>query len=146
MDTGTLSLSGFFALRKLTGPSERDVAATFQRMAEVLGRFDEAARLRFQIVSDQPVPEEQPSFWSLEVGPQGSEASAQRIDRPDFEVITTAETWWRIADGTLAPLRAFLQGQMRVRGNVEIGKRILSRLSSGKEGSTAERQPPWPKP
>ena len=33
----------------------------------------------------------------------------KKADKPDFEIITTEETWLQIANGVLSPLRAFLQ-------------------------------------
>jgi putative sterol carrier protein len=48
----------------------------------------------------------------------------------DFEIITTPETWIEIARGALAPLEAFTNGRMRVRGDIKVGQAIMHRLSS----------------
>jgi putative sterol carrier protein len=47
------------------------------------------------------------------------------VERPDVEIITRAETWWEIADGRLSPLEAFVKGRLRVRGKIELAKRIF---------------------
>jgi putative sterol carrier protein len=53
----------------------------------------------------------------------------------DFEVITSPETWLAIAGGGLAPLDAFTGGQMRVRGDIDLGRRAMTYLAAG-EGRT----------
>jgi putative sterol carrier protein len=117
--------NSYFTLRKLRAPIERDLGATFQRMAELLERSEEPARVQFRILDG-----EKQLYWWLELGSTACRSHAEKDERPDFEIITKAETWWQIAEGLLAPLRAFTQGKMRVRGDIELGKRILQRLAS----------------
>ena len=117
--------NGYFTLRKLRAPLEKDLEMTFQRMAELLKKSEEKARIQFRITDG-----EQESYWGLELGPTACRVHTKKAERPDFELITDAETWWQIAEGLLAPLRAFTQGKMRVRGDLELGKRILQRLAS----------------
>jgi putative sterol carrier protein len=118
-------MNSYFRLRSLTGPTERDLGTTFQRMAELLEGSDERARLQFRILNGG-----RQLGWCLELAPQACQVRAEIIDHPDFEIITKAETWWQIAGGLLSPLRAFTQGKMRVRGNIELGKRLLQQLAS----------------
>jgi Putative sterol carrier protein len=117
-------MNSYFTLRSLMGPTEKDLGTTFQRMAELLEGSDEPARVQFRILNG-----EKQLCWCLELGPKACHVRAKSIDHPDFEMITNAETWWQIAEGSLSPLRAFTQGKMRVRGNIELGKRILKRLA-----------------
>jgi len=117
--------NGYFTLRKLRAPLEKDLEMTFQRMAELLKKSEEKARIQFRITDG-----EQESYWGLELGPTACRVHTKKAERPDFELITDAETWWQIAEGLLAPLRAFTQGKMRLRGDLELGKRILQRLAS----------------
>jgi putative sterol carrier protein len=100
-------------------------------MAESLTGSEEDARIQFRILEGT-----QELSWHLDLTSKGCQVRAERIFRPDFEIITKAETWKQIALGSLSPLRAFIQGKMRVRGNIELGKRFLQRLasSSDKEG------------
>jgi putative sterol carrier protein len=118
-------MNSYFTLRSLTGPTERDLGSTFQRMAELLGGSDERARIQFRILNGA-----RQLCWCLELAQQVCQVRTEIIDHPDFEIITKAETWWQIAGGSLSPLRAFTQGKMRVRGNIELGKRLLQRLAS----------------
>jgi putative sterol carrier protein len=96
-------------------------------MAELLhaNAADEAARLQFRIVDG-----EAQSVWTLASVRKRWQVGEEEIEKPDFEIITDAETWWQVADGKLSPFRAFLQGKMRVLGDFELGKRVLRRISA----------------
>ena len=48
----------------------------------------------------------------------------QGTNRPDFEIITKEEVWWQIAEGSLAPVRAFYENKMGLRGNILLGERL----------------------
>ena len=117
----------YFTLRKLTAPTQKHLGKTFQRMAELLQESgaDESARLQFRILSG-----EKQSFWTVARARARWQVGEKEIKRPDLELITDAETWRAIADGKLSPFRAFLQGKMRVRGDIDLGKRVLGRIAA----------------
>jgi putative sterol carrier protein len=123
-------------IRDLTEPGKNDVDHTIRRMAELLGETEERGWIQFRIKDG-----EEWKYWCLELGPEGCKAHAGRVTRPAFEVvtptfelITPAGTWWQIAKGSIAPLEAFGEGKMRIRGNVELGKLLLKRLASSEGG------------
>jgi putative sterol carrier protein len=120
-------MNAYFTLRKLTGPSGNDVSTTFNRMAELLKGTEDEGKFQFQITTD-----DKPSYYVVEVNKKTSLVKTVKNDKPDFEIITDADTWWQIADGALSPLRAFLEHKIRVRGNLPLGKKILMSLSSPK--------------
>lgn len=137
-----MEMNSYVTLRKLTEPTEkereptdRELDATFQRMAELLEGADEEVRVQFQIFSG-----EKQLLWYLEPVEQVYQVRAERVDHPEFEIITKSETWWQIAQGSLSPLRAFIQGKMRVRGNIELGKRLLKQLASPEDLSDESRE------
>lgn len=125
-------MNSYFTLRPLANSIETDLDTTFQRMAEFLTEPEETARIQFRILEGM-----QESCWYLDLTSKGCQMHAERIAHPDFEIITKAETWKQIAGGSLAPLRAFTQGKMRVRGNIDLGKRVFQRLASS-EGLSGE--------
>lgn len=115
-------------VRPLANSTETDLDTTFQRMAEFLTAPEEDiqdARVQFRILEGA-----QELCWHLDLTPKGCQVRAEKISRPDFEIITKAETWKQIALGSLSPLSAFTQDKMRVRGNIELGQRLLRRLAS----------------
>jgi putative sterol carrier protein len=127
----------YFSLHKLTGPSRKSLGETFHRMAELLheNAADEAAHLQFRILDG-----DRSSVWTLASVRKRWQVGEEEIKKPDFEIITDAETWWQVADGKLSPFRAFLQGKMRVRGDVELGKRVLARISTSAALSVSAEQ------
>ena len=128
-------INSYFTLRRLTESTERDLDKTFQRMIELLEDSEESARIQFQIIRDT-----QPLCWCLELERRSCRVTREKIEHADFEIITKAKTWWQIAEGSLAPLRAFTQGKMRVRGNIELGQRVLKQLASSKDSSDEWRK------
>src|SRR5215470_12584413 len=120
-------VDAYFSLHKLTGPTRKSLGETFHRMAELLHEHaaDESGHLQFRILSG-----ETESVWTLAAVRKRWQVGEEEMEKPDFEIITDPETWWEIADGRLSPLRAFLQGRMRVLGNFELGKRVLARISA----------------
>jgi len=118
-------MNSYVTLRNFTEPRESELGAVFQRMAEFLGEPEEQARVQFRILSG-----EEPLYWSLELEKKACEIRAERMDKPDLEIITRAETAWKIASGSLSPLEAFVQGKMRIRGDIELGRRLLKQLTS----------------
>jgi putative sterol carrier protein len=120
-----MSVDSYVKLRSLTERRESDLDGTFQRMAELLDKTGEHALLQIRVLND-----EKHLHWCLELDEQGSRVRTELVQHPDFEVVTRAETWWQIAEGSLSPLEAFTRGKMKVRGDVELGKRILRRLAA----------------
>ena len=120
-------VDAYFSLHKLTGPTRKSLGETFHRMAELLheNAADESGHLQFRILDG-----DRSSVWTLASVRKRRQVGEEEMEKPDFEIITDAETWWQVADGKLSPFRAFLQGKMRVLGNLELGKRVLARISA----------------
>jgi putative sterol carrier protein len=120
-------MNAYFTFRPLTGHSGKDLGATFKHMGELIKGAEGSGKLQFQIVSD-----DQPSYWVIDVSNKNAHAKEGKVDKPDFEIITTAETWGLIAAGSLSPLRAFVDRKIRVRGNLSLGKDLLMRIAEKK--------------
>ena len=60
--------------------------------------------------------------------PDGCQEYEAETERPDLEIITDAETWTAIAEGKAAPLEAFGQGKVRVRGDIELARHFVRRV------------------
>ena len=117
-------MQNYVTLQRLSAPTTSDLGKTFDRAAEILTRSKEEATIQFRLVGETP------TCWTISLGGKGAKAVADKpVTKPDFEIITSTETWAQIADGALAPLRAFTQGKMRVRGDIELGEKLLKRLS-----------------
>ncbi|HVI43745.1 MAG TPA: SCP2 sterol-binding domain-containing protein [Chitinophaga sp.] len=115
--------NAYFTLQNLTGPTSKDISTTFQRMSELIRDDGEPGQLLVQIL-DGP----ESSHWTITISQDGTRLTTEKNEHADFEIITTADTWWQIATGTLSPLKAFLQGDLRITGDYQWGKKILQQL------------------
>lgn len=115
----------YVTIRSLLGRKKGDVAGTFERLAELLKDSPDNGSIQFRIVD-----KDQPQYWNLRLDAQGCTVHFDRVDKPDLEIITIAETWLQIAGGKLSPLVAFARGKMRIRGDEKLGKRLLTQLAS----------------
>lgn len=112
-------------LQKLTEPTRPELATTFNRVAEILAKAPKGRQLQlqFSILDDDT---EEPTAWTVAIDKKDDGKAAQGpSEQADVEIITRAETWWEIAEGRLSPLKAFVSGRLRVRGNIELAKRIF---------------------
>lgn len=116
--------SNYFTLKKLTGPQQNTAESTFKKMEAALQSGEIAGKFQFQILKG-----DEPSFFYFDARKTGAKLNLKKADKPDFEIITTEETWLQIANGVLSPLRAFLENKMRVRGKVELGEMFLKQFS-----------------
>ncbi len=112
----------------LTTVASSQLAASFDRMAESLKGASFSGIARFTLVGD---PQTQSFTISLQERSAKVESDAKSpSEKVDIEIITTPETWLAIAEGKLAPLDAFTQGKMRVRGDYKLGQRIMKQLAA----------------
>ena len=116
-------MDSYVRLQKLTEPTRPALAATFDRVAEILGETQKRPlQLQFSLVDGGT---EESVAWTVAVDKDGGKAAQRASKKPDVEIITREETWWEIANGELPPLEAFVSGRMRVRGNIGLAKRIF---------------------
>lgn len=120
----------FVKFKNLTR-SNRDLDGTFQQMGKLLEKCHLKAKLQFRIIDG-----EEAQYFSLDVSNNNSKVQNKAVEKFDFEVITTEDTWWQIASGTLAPLQALGNGQLRFRGDIAIGQRVMRHLAGA--GSVVE--------
>ncbi len=115
-----------FRLRNVTQDSpEEGLDGSFRRMAQALATYETPITFQVQLLDG-----ETSQSWCLELTPNGSTVQAEKRDHPDFELMTHVHTWREIIAGSLAPFEAFVQGQMRVRGDVKLGRRLLRQIAS----------------
>ena len=101
-----------------------DVSGSVDRFGELLSSFGQSVSIGLQLTGDPP------QYWGLQVSAEGSRV-AQQPDgsaQPDIEIITDKQTWSRIAEGTLAPLTAMIEGTMRFRGDVVLASQVVHQM------------------
>lgn len=119
-------MRGYALVRSLTDANGSDAEETVRRLAAEMTDAGESGSLRLSLGGHEEGAERRAWMLSLdggdaEVGANGSSA--------DVELLTALETFQRMADGSYSPVQAFLDGKLRVRGDVSLGKRILRHLA-----------------
>ena len=89
-------MDSYVKLRSLTERREQNLGDTFQRMAEHLGKTGEHALLQIRILSG-----DQHLYWCLELDEHGTQVRAEKVDHPDFEIVTRATSGSMMQTGPL---------------------------------------------
>ena len=110
-------------LPKLSEAGDKDVAGSVNRFGELLGNRAEPVSVGFHLTGDGE------RYFGMRVGPQGLHVDdATKADQPDFEIVTSEQTWRGIAQGEVSPLDAMARGQLRFRGDVVLASRVVREL------------------
>jgi putative sterol carrier protein len=99
------------------------LAESFKQVASALSKSKRSGTIQFTIDDGGKV-----RHWSLGMSAAGCEAMETAVERPSLEIITDARTWTEIATGRIAPLEAFGQGKVRVRGDIELALLLARRV------------------
>jgi putative sterol carrier protein len=114
----------FARLQNMVADREAEIGPTFQTLGSRLRDSGESCSIQFQII-DADTPRQ----WHLTIEPGSSQLAEGQTDSPDLDILTDSDSWWAIATGSLSPIEAFLGGRMRIRGDVELGKRLLAEVA-----------------
>jgi putative sterol carrier protein len=117
----------FAVIKDLTGSGRNDLPKTFERLAELLGESGIRGSLQVQVLEDEAGKKK--SYVNVKLGTGQPQSSTRALAKPNVELITRPETWMEIAGGRLAPIEAFLQGRMRVRGNTMLALKMLKHVA-----------------
>lgn len=109
---------------------ESDFGMIFKRLVSLLENSGESGRIQFEIGSG-----EERQYWSLELKEKACKISEGKIEKPNFEVLGRAKTLLQVAEGNISPIIAIGRGKMRVRGDIEFGRRLYKLLAAD-EGRT----------
>jgi putative sterol carrier protein len=118
----------FAKLKKLVETGEDDLEKSVSRLADVLKSSGEQAELQVDIVRGRTTKR-----WTVSLEPKSAAALEKAARRPDLWILVSQGTWQQIAEGALSPVDAFLSGELRIRGDTELARRLLKRAGDGGE-------------
>ena len=98
------------ALATLVGPSERKASVTLS-LGNPVGREN----------------------WNFQLSPRGCSVTEGEAPGADLEVVLRDHTWLEIVSGETSPIAAFLEGKLRVRGDVALARDLVERLKASGE-------------
>lgn len=115
-------------LPRLRRDPDEDTERSIISLAGGLGPATEPASMSLQIHGDTAA-----RYWRIQIGPDGAKAIEEGAepsltDPVDVEIITREETWRLIADGTASLVDAWVDGQLRFRGNIVVLYRLVRQL------------------
>jgi len=126
-------LPQYAKVRLLSGQPEPEIEGTLRKLAERLSKSGEKGSLGVRLVGDH-----EREVWFVDF--RKPEPRVERVADPagnyrepiDFEVITRPDTWRGIASALLSPIEAFLRGELRLRGDAELAKKVVQKLATSK--------------
>ncbi|MEE8155232.1 MAG: SCP2 sterol-binding domain-containing protein [Phycisphaerales bacterium] len=104
----------------LLGEKRTAISGSFKRIAVALGKSKRISSIQFTIFEGRKTRR-----WCLALTPCGCEVTEAAMERPDLEILTDAKSWADIAGGKVAPLEAFGQGKIRLRGDVQLARMLV---------------------
>jgi hypothetical protein len=114
---------GYAVLPDLAEATGGDLDRVIGRLAEAIGQMGETGTVRLRF-SPAPQAGERRSYV-LHL----AAADLDGASRNQVELLLAPATLMMIASGAYSPVRAFLDGKLRVRGDVDLAKRVLRHLA-----------------
>lgn len=126
----------FIKLRNLTVSDDEPIEDIVNRVAEEFRGMSGAATFELRLI-DAGGTKARTSF-SVHLAHAVPAVHPHSAQKPDFVAITTPQAFRRMVGGTYSPFQAYLDGNLKVHGNGEIGRKIVGHLrpSPATGGST----------
>jgi putative sterol carrier protein len=114
----------FAKFKKLAKRGQHELKPPFDRLAKLLKSSGEVAEVQFDIIDGRTT-----HAWSFSLEQKTATASNKAVPHPDVRLIVSRRTWQEIAEGNMSPLGAFLSGKLRIRGDIELARRLYKRVA-----------------
>lgn len=121
-----VSAESYVKIRKLTVNRGEPVEDIIQRAAEHLSTLSEKAVIQIRVIGGDTGAK---VVHSVHLTPAGAFLHADNTQAPSLVVITTVDMFHRMAEGSYSPVQAYLDGKLKLQGNVELGKRMILHLA-----------------
>ena len=123
-----MTTAAYPTLRPLTEASETSVEAILATVADRLRGFAENTTVELRVLPNGDAGGTR-AVHTLRLTGDDASVHSGAAAKPALVAITTLDTFHRMADGTYAPVQAFLDGKLRLGGNVDLGRRIIDHLA-----------------
>ena len=127
-----MSEESYIRLRDLGMKAGESVKDVIQRNLSQLRGLNEKAVVQLRITGlDKQTPER----YSIALTPSGASLQTQDFPKPTLAAILSSDTFTRIANGSYSPVQAYVDGKLKLIGNVDVGKRLIRHMAGS--GTTA---------
>jgi hypothetical protein len=114
-------------LRKLVNSDDEPIEDIVIRAAHELSGLGEEAIIELRLIGGEN--SSSVARFTVRLSHEGASLLARHVQNPAFLAITTDETFREMVDGSYSPFSARLDGKLNVRGNVELGRKVLGSLA-----------------
>lgn len=130
-----MSNESFIKLRKLTTRDDEPIEAILERGVSYLQGLKEKATLQLRISGVGDKRGSSTHFILLTPSGSSLQTGAVADTKPTLVAIINSEAFYRVAEGSYSPVQAYLDGKLKLLGNVNVGKRLITHLAGS--GTTA---------
>jgi len=116
----------YIKLRNLTTKQNEPVKDIIQRGIQEVQGLAEKAIIQFHVTR---TPSAKAETYSVALTPSGAALRPDNSTKPTLVVMLAYDTFYKIANGSYSPLQAFLDQDLRIVGNADIGKKIIAKLA-----------------
>lgn len=127
-----MATDSYIKLRKLTTSTDDPIEDILRRgMTELRGLVAKAT-VELRLIGDAGPGAR--AVHAVRLTPAGASLAPEGVAKPTLVVVTTPETFRAMANGSYAPSQAYLDGKVRILGNADLAKQIVTKLGgSGTE-------------
>jgi putative sterol carrier protein len=122
----SMSAESYVKLRRLSSQEGEPIEKILQRATDELRGLREKASIQLRLVGSGSTGAQ---IYSIRLTPTGAHLHADTVTNPTLVVIATTEAFYRMVEGSYSPLQAYLDGKMKLQGNVELGRRVIQHLA-----------------
>jgi hypothetical protein len=114
-------------LRRLANKPGEPIEEILRRAADQLGSLNDTGTAELRLVGTKGA--DITSIYSVKIMPGVATVTAKGSAEATLIVVTTAETFRRMVEGSYSPVQAYADGRLRFQGNVELGKQVIRHLA-----------------
>ena len=124
----------YIKFRNLTTGAGEPIETILQRAIGYLQGLNEKAAVELRVSGD--TGKSANSTHSIVLTPCGAHLQTGIVTKPARVAIITSEAFYSVAEGSYSPVQAYLDGKLRLLGNVALAKRIAVKLTES--GTTVD--------
>lgn len=112
-----------------------EVGELFERLA---GRLNTQEAAKMERTIQWQITDREPGVWAFKISEGAGQLIPGGIENPDTVFVTKADTWIGIAEGRLDPMRQFMTGKLKVKGDMMLAMKVPKLFPTGEPGELGE--------
>jgi SCP-2 sterol transfer family len=127
-----MSVQSYVKLRKLASHNDEPIEAILENAAKQLQSSREKATVEVRLIG---AGSNRTSKYWMRFSGAGAflDTRAEGASKPTLVMIATLDAFRRMAEGSYSPVQAYLDGKVKLQGDVHVGKNIVKQLAGSGE-------------